>query len=47
MLIYLGANAAAEAYMYAACVGANVLFFECNPAMAVRCQASAEPFGQR
>jgi hypothetical protein len=43
----IGANAAAEAIVYASCVGANVLFFECNPAMAVRCRASAESFGQR
>lgn len=46
-VLHIGANAAAEAGMYAACVGANVLFFECNPEMALRCRASAARFGQR
>jgi hypothetical protein len=45
--MHVGGNSAAEAGVYNICVGANVLFFECDPVMALRCQANAAVFSQR
>lgn len=46
-ILHVGANAASEAGVYHTCVGANVLFFECDESVAARCQESAATFGQR
>jgi hypothetical protein len=46
-ILHVGGNSGVEASTYSDCVGANVVFFECDPIMALRCQANAAKFSQR
>ena len=45
--LHIGANGANESQIYHDCVGANVLFFECDPDLARMCQFNAAKHGQR
>jgi len=46
-ILHIGANAGAEANIYSICVGANVLFIECDPGVAELCMINAAKYGQR
>jgi hypothetical protein len=49
-ILHIGANEAHESVNYASCVGgggSNVVFVECDPEVAKKCQANAKLFGQR